>query len=58
MSYHVLWQMKQGIIQDSESEITCDRMVKKIKAHQCAMDFDHSFCKAIYKEDLPGDKYL
>jgi len=35
-----------------------EQMVKKFKAHECTLDFDHRFCKAIYKEDLPGDKYL
>ncbi len=69
MGYHVLWQIKQGIIQDLESDIKDDRkeaiipakleqMVKKIKAHLCAMGFDHSVCKANHKGDLPGDYYL
>ena len=66
MGYHLLCQMKQGIVKDSESDLTGDRMeaiiptkleqmVKKFKAHECTLDFDHRFCKAIFKEDLPGD---
>jgi hypothetical protein len=31
-----------------------EQMVKEFKTHRCAMDFDHSFVKAIYKEDSPG----
>ncbi len=27
-----------------------EQMVKKFKTHRCAMDFDHSFCKAVYNE--------
>ncbi len=61
--YHVLHQMQQGIIhsqdnqelQDSSRTLTIvpaklEQMVKKFKTHRCAMDFDHSFCKAVYKE--------
>jgi hypothetical protein len=55
--------MQQGIIhsqdnqelQDSSRTLTIvpaklEQMVKKFKTHRCAMDFDHSFCKAVYKE--------
>jgi hypothetical protein len=31
-----------------------EEMVKKFKMHQCAMDFNHSFIEAIYKEDSSG----
>ncbi len=67
MGYHVLWQMKEGMIQGSDSQELQDedsnaqaiipakleQMVKKFKVHQCAMNFDHSFCRAIHREDLP-----
>jgi hypothetical protein len=55
--------MQEGLIQipdgqqllDSSSNLAIipeklEQMVKKFKTHHCAMDFDHSFCKAIYKE--------
>jgi hypothetical protein len=65
LGYHVLWQMKQGFIEGSDSlELQDDnsnsqaiipakleQMVKKFKTHRCTMDFDHSFCKAIYREE-------
>ena len=60
---HVLHQMQQGLIESANGEQLQDssgnlaiipakleQMVKKFKTHRCAMDFDHSFCKAIYKE--------
>jgi hypothetical protein len=63
----MLWQLKQGIItscdnqEDSRGKNSLavipskiEQMVKKFKMHRCAMDFDHSFVKAIYKEDSPG----
>ena len=67
MGYHVLWQMKEGMIQGLDSQELQDedsnaqaiipakleQMVKKFKVHRCTMDFDHSFCRAIYREDLP-----
>jgi hypothetical protein len=68
MSCHVLWQMKEGMIQGSDSQELQDensnaqaiipakpeQMVKKLKAYQCTIDFDHSFCRATYiREDLP-----
>ena len=67
LGYNMLWQLKQGIItscgdqEDSSGENSLavipsklEQMVKKFKTHRCAMDFDHSFVKAIYKEDSPG----
>ena len=67
LGYNLLWQIKQGITQSSDSHDDLSRenmlavipskleqMVKKFKTHRCAMDFDHSFVKAIYKEDSPG----
>ena len=65
LGYHVLWQMQQGIITVSsnskEQTSTSDnlaiipakleQMVKKFKTHRCAMDFDHGFCKTIFKQE-------
>jgi hypothetical protein len=28
-----------------------EQMVKKFKMHQCAMDFDHSYCMVMYREE-------
>ena len=65
--YHILNQMQQGLLSSSdadelmvsETKLTIiptklEQMVKKFKTHRCAMDFDYSFCKTIYKEDSPG----
>ena len=65
--YHVLNQMQQGLLASSNAEelmsgetnlaiilTKLKQMVKKFKTHRCAMDFDYSFCKTIYKEDSPG----
>jgi hypothetical protein len=65
LGYHVLWQIQQGVIKDSsnseEQTSTSDnlaiipakleQMVKKFKTHRCAMEFDHGFCKTIFKEE-------
>lgn len=48
MGYHVLQQMQQGMTQASSDSQKCE-------AHRRAMNYDHSFCKKIYKEDLLGD---
>jgi len=60
----VLWQIKQGNFHGTDSEeqhennssqailpTKLEQMVKKFKMHRCTMDFNHSFCKAIYKEE-------
>jgi hypothetical protein len=65
--YHVLNQMQQGLLasidadelMSSETNLAIvptklEQMVKMFKTHRCAMDFDYSFCKTIYKEDSPG----
>jgi hypothetical protein len=64
LGYHVLWQMQQGIIYDPDSEelkavngnlaiipVKLEQTVKKIKTRRCTMDFDHGFCKTIFKQD-------
>jgi hypothetical protein len=65
--YHVLNQMQQGLLAHIDADELMSRetnlaiiptkleqMVKKFKRHRCAMDFDYSFCKTIYKEDSSG----
>jgi hypothetical protein len=61
--YHVLNQIYQGLIETSDKEwqtygnaniaiipMRLEQMVKKFKTHRCAMDFDRTFCKALFKE--------
>jgi len=61
--YHVLWQMKEGAINDMQSKqlaeskktlsilpVKLEQMVQRFKTHRCTMDFDHSFCESIYSE--------
>ncbi len=65
--HHVLNQMQQGLLASIDADelmssktnlaivlTKLEKMVKKFKTHWCAMDFDYSFCKTIYKEDSPG----
>ena len=58
-AYHKLWQQQQQNDANSESMhdndgsngmplINVKKLVKKFKMHQCALDFDHAFCKATY----------
>ena len=59
--YHVLHQIKKGAVNghvsqqlqnDDHLAITTkiEQMVQNFKTHRCAMDFDHGFCKTIFKE--------
>jgi hypothetical protein len=56
--------MQQGIIHDPDSKelkaakdnlaiilAKLEQMVKKFKTHRCTMDFDHGFCKTIFKQE-------
>jgi len=36
---------------DKTTPIKLEKLVKKFKAHRCAMDFDSKFCKASFKEE-------
>ena len=36
---------------DAIVPIKLEQMVKQFKTHRCAMDFDHGFCKTIFKEE-------
>ena len=59
--YHVLHQIKKGAVNSHGSQqlqnddhlaITTkiEQMVQNFKTHRYAMDFDHGFCKTIFKE--------
>jgi hypothetical protein len=36
------------------SPVNVEKLLKKFKTHRCAMDFDSSFCKALFREDIEG----
>jgi hypothetical protein len=60
MGYHVLHQMQQNVVQGNEMTssgkdlaivpIKLEQMVKIFKTHRCALDFNYSFCKEVFKE--------
>jgi hypothetical protein len=57
MGYHVLHQQQHNKAQDSSSRgneaimpIKLEQMVKQFKTHRCALDFDYSFCKEVFKD--------
>ena len=37
------------------SPVNVEKLLKKFKTHRCAMDFDSSFCKAVFCEDITDD---
>ena len=40
-----------GIDEDSASPVKLEKVLKEFKTHRCAMDFDSSFCKAVFLND-------
>ena len=36
--------------------VKVEKMVKLFKTHRCALDFDHGFCKASFREIPPVKK--
>jgi len=61
LAYH---KIRQEQLTDSSSTVDSDnttaspvnveKLLKKFKTHRCAMDFDSSFCKAVFREDTEG----
>jgi hypothetical protein len=62
MGYHMLHQQQsnENCSRDNSSSsskneaivpIKLEHTVKKIKMHRCALDFDYSFCKEVFKEE-------
>jgi len=59
MGYHVLHQQQsnENSSRDNSSKneaivpVKLEQMVKKIITHRCALDFDYSFCKEVFKEE-------
>ncbi|KAI2504134.1 hypothetical protein MHU86_10334 [Fragilaria crotonensis] len=43
--------MDSGIDDDSASPGKVEKVLKEFKTHRCAMDFDSSFCKAVFLND-------
>ena len=43
--------MDSGIDDDSASPVKVEKVLKEFKIHRCAMDFDSSFCKAVFLND-------
>jgi hypothetical protein len=39
----------------SASPVKVEKLLKKFKTHRCAMDFDSTFCKAVFLDDIEGD---
>ncbi len=60
MGYHVLHQMQHNDVQGNGMTssgkdlaivpVKLEQMIKKSKTHWCALDFDYSFCKEVFKE--------
>jgi hypothetical protein len=57
MGYHVLHQQQHNEAQDSSSgsneaimPVKLEQMVKQFQMHMCALDFDYSFCKEVFKD--------
>jgi hypothetical protein len=44
-------KMDSVINDDSASPVKVEKVLKEFKTHRCAMDFDSSFCKAIFLND-------
>ena len=55
-AYYKVWCERQENIANNEENksalstdpISIEKLVKRFKTHRCALDFDHSFCKATY----------
>ncbi len=39
----------------SASPVKVQKLLKKFKTHRCVMDFDSTFCKAVFLDDIEGD---
>jgi hypothetical protein len=38
-------------LDSTASPVKVEKMLKRFKTHRCAMDFDSSFCKAVFHSD-------
>jgi hypothetical protein len=54
-AYYIIWCERQGrkSTRINKSALTTDpikmeKLVKRFKRHRCALNFDHSFCKATF----------
>ena len=62
LAYHKIWQEQlTNLLPTSElddtsaSPVKVEKLLKKFKTHRCAMDFDSTFCKAVFLDDIEGD---
>ena len=39
----------------SASPVKVEKLLKKFKTHRCAMDFDSTFCKAVFLDAIESD---
>jgi hypothetical protein len=39
----------------ASSPVKVEKLLKKFKTHRCAMDFDSTFCKAVFLDDIEGN---
>ena len=62
--YHKIWQQQQltttsptsDFDNTTASPVKVEKMLKEFKTHRCAMDFDSSFCKAVFLDDAHHDR--
>jgi hypothetical protein len=38
-------------LDSTATPVKVEKMLKRFKTHRCAMDFDSSFCKAVFHND-------
>ena len=62
-AYYKMWWIDKHKMRTQQTQlgttatftpVKIEKMVKQFKTHRCALDFDHSFCKAVYI-DLTDD---
>jgi hypothetical protein len=64
LAYHKIWQQQQltttsptsDFDNTTASPVKVEKMLKEFKTHRCAMDFDSSFCKAVFLDDAHHDR--
>ena len=39
-------------LDSTASPVNVEKILKKFKTHRCAMDFDSTFCKAVFSNDI------
>jgi hypothetical protein len=39
------------LLYSTASPVNVEKLLKRFKTHRCAMDFDSTFCKAVFRSD-------